>query len=441
MSAALQKLEVSNVRRFKPYPAYKPSGVEWLGDVPAHWEVKQLKWAIMFQRGHDLPADERTEGDIPVVTSSGRSATHSVAVAKGPGIVTGRYGTIGEFYLIEEDYWPLNTTLYGVDLRGNEPRFLRYMLTNLSPLFLLNAIKSAVPGVDRNDIHPVKTVIPSPREQRCIADFLDREMMKIDTLIARKKALIERLMEKRSTLISRTVTRGLPLEAELAAGLDPYPQMKPSGMDWLGGVPAHWKEMMLKRTWAACEYGLSDALTGDGPIKVLTMGNIQEGQVHMPENGALEEVEENMLLKDGDLLFNRTNSLAHVGKVGMCRGMGYEQVTFASYLVRIRANHYALPAFLNFLLNTTQLLAFLRCLALPSINQANLNPTRYGQIQVFLPPVKEQQAIVNFLDQETANINDMVRKVDAAMGCLQEYRTALITSAVTGKIDVRGAAA
>ena len=108
-----------------PHPKLKPTGIDWLGDVPQHWEVKALKWAVMFQRGHDLPAEQRVEGSVPLVSSSGVSATHSRAKAKGPGIVTGRYGTIGDFYLITDDYWPLNTTLYSIDLRGNEPRFIQ----------------------------------------------------------------------------------------------------------------------------------------------------------------------------------------------------------------------------------------------------------------------------------------------------------------------------
>jgi type I restriction enzyme, S subunit len=190
----------------EPNPPLKPTGVSWLGDVPAHWDVKQLKWAITFQRGHDLPSDQREEGNVPLVTSSGESATHSVAVAKGPGIVTGRYGTIGEFYLVEKDYWPLNTTLYSIDLRGNEPRFLRRMLTNLSPLFLLNAVKSAVPGVDRNDIHPVICAVPPVSEQHLIADFLDRETTKIDRMTTKVEVAIQRLQEYRTALITGAVT-------------------------------------------------------------------------------------------------------------------------------------------------------------------------------------------------------------------------------------------
>jgi type I restriction enzyme S subunit len=184
----------------------KPSGAEWLGDIPAHWEVKQLKWAIMFQRGHDLPSDERADGAVPLVSSAGISAFVSKAAAKGPGIVTGRYGTIGEFYLVDEDYWPLNTTLYSIELRGNHLRFLWYMLQHLAPLFLLNAAKSAVPGVDRNDIHPTTTAVPPLPEQIAIADFLDRETAKIDALMARVEEAVERVREYRTALITAAVT-------------------------------------------------------------------------------------------------------------------------------------------------------------------------------------------------------------------------------------------
>lgn len=197
-----------------PNPKLKPSGIAWLGDVPEHWELKQLKWAVMFQRGHDLPADEREEGDVPLISSSGVSATHSQAIACGPGIVTGRYGTIGHFYLVNEDYWPLNTTLYSVELRGNEPRFLQAMLTHLSPLFLLNAVKSAVPGVDRNDIHPIRTAVPPFPEQRAIADFLDRETAKIDRMVAKVDAAIDRLQEYRTALITAAVTGKIDVCAE-----------------------------------------------------------------------------------------------------------------------------------------------------------------------------------------------------------------------------------
>ncbi len=197
-----------------PNVPMKESGVDWLGAIPEHWTAEQLKWAITFQRGHDLPADEREDGLVPVVSSSGISSIHSRAIAKAPGIVTGRYGTIGDFHLITEDYWPLNTTLYSINMRGNDPRFLRYMLTHLSPLFLLNAVKSAVPGVDRNDIHPTQTVVPALREQQEIADFLDGKSTEIDRLASKIKEAIDRLKEMRTALISAAVTGKIDLHEE-----------------------------------------------------------------------------------------------------------------------------------------------------------------------------------------------------------------------------------
>lgn len=188
------------------YPKLKPSGVDWLGDVPAHWKVSALKRVVLFQRGHDLPADEREDGDVPVVSSAGISATHSRSVAKAPGIVTGRYGTIGKFYLIEEDYWPLNTTLYSIDLHGNDPRFLLAMLTHVSELFLLNAVKSAVPGVDRNDIHQLSVAVPPVEEQKVIAAFIAQHTSHIERLVAKLESAIERLEEYRIALNISAVT-------------------------------------------------------------------------------------------------------------------------------------------------------------------------------------------------------------------------------------------
>ena len=184
----------------------KDSGVVWLGDIPVHWDVKQLRRAIMFQRGHDLPTDEREEGEVVIVSSSGVSSTHSRAIAKAPSIVTGRYGTIGQFHLINQDYWPLNTTLYSINLYGNEPRFLLYMLAHVSPQFLAHAVKSAVPGVDRKDVHADHVAVPPISEQRAIAVFLDRETVRIDTLVTKIRETIDRLREFRSALITAAVT-------------------------------------------------------------------------------------------------------------------------------------------------------------------------------------------------------------------------------------------
>ena len=190
-----------------PDAPMKDSGVEWLGEVPEHWEIMPLKYAVTFQRGHDLPAQSRTAGNVPLVTSAGISSTHDVAIAKAPGLVTGRYGTIGKFNLLEEDYWPLNTTLYSINLRGNNPKYLWYMLHNLTPIFLANSLKSAVPGVDRNDLHVVKVVIPKDLdEQAALCDYLEKTHCTYDLVIKKASESLVLLQERRTALISAAVT-------------------------------------------------------------------------------------------------------------------------------------------------------------------------------------------------------------------------------------------
>lgn len=201
-----------------PFAPLKDSGVPWLGEIPAGWQVLPLKFAVMFQRGHDLPTDSRVEGDVPLVSSSGVSATHDQAKAKGPGIVTGRYGTIGKFTYVEEDYWPLNTTLFSVNTYDNNVRFLWYMLHNLSALFVLYSQKSAVPGVDRNDLHPVLTALPPRDEQDHIVTYLETATTELERQQVKIQEAIDTLREYRTALITNAVTgkidvRSVPLPA------------------------------------------------------------------------------------------------------------------------------------------------------------------------------------------------------------------------------------
>ncbi len=190
-----------------PDAPMRDSGVEWLGEVPAHWEVAPLKRVIVLQRGHDLPAEARRDGNYPVVSSAGPIGTHIDFKCKGPGIVTGRYGTIGEFYYVPTEFWPLNTALYSINCHGNHERLLFYMLQNMKHLFVLNSLKAAVPGVDRNDVHREHVAVtPDDHEQRAIADYLDDRMIQFDALTARAEDLVSTLQERRTALISAAVT-------------------------------------------------------------------------------------------------------------------------------------------------------------------------------------------------------------------------------------------
>ena len=187
-----------------PDAPMKDSGVEWLGEIPSHWEIKMLKWIAYLQRGHDLPSDNRVDGEFPIVSSSGISDYHNDYKAKGPGVVTGRYGTIGEVFYVDQDYWPLNTTLYVKDFYGNYAKFIYYLLKILP--FNAYSEKSAVPGVDRKDLHELLLGCPPVAEQIIIAEYLDQISEKISQAEAKINNEIALLQEYRTVLISEAVT-------------------------------------------------------------------------------------------------------------------------------------------------------------------------------------------------------------------------------------------
>ena len=191
-------------RGLDPNVRLKPSGIEWLGDVPEYWEVVPLKRVARLHRGYDLPDYKRHPGEFPIVSSGGVIGLHSNKMVDGPGVVTGRYGSTGVVYYIESDFWPHNTSLYVSDFCGNVPRFAFYLLH----IMTFNAYndKAAVPGIDRKDLHTIKVVCPSHGEQTAIAKSLDGQMERLEVLISKIGREIECLREYRTRLIADVVT-------------------------------------------------------------------------------------------------------------------------------------------------------------------------------------------------------------------------------------------
>ena len=139
--------------------------------MASEWRNATLGGMIELKRGYDLPQRERSRGEIPIVSSSGVTGYHSEAKVPGPGVVTGRYGTLGEVFYVADDFWPLNTTLYVRDFKDNDPRFVSYFLRSVN--FLAYSDKAAVPGVNRNHLHQAQVRYPNnPAEQRAIAHIL-----------------------------------------------------------------------------------------------------------------------------------------------------------------------------------------------------------------------------------------------------------------------------
>jgi len=436
---------------FPRYPSYRDSGVEWLGQLPRDWRVLPLK-AVASCNDEVLPESTASDTPIEYVEISGveegrgivltESVTFGTAPSRARRVV--RHGDVlistVRTYLraIATVAYPPGNLIASTGFAAIRPRtvhagFLGYLLhcEYLMSEVIARSVGISYPAINASELMRLKAPLPTPEEQRAIAAFLDRETAKIDALVEEQKRLIELLKEKRQAVISQAVTKGL----------DPNVRMKDSGVEWLGKVPANWGIGPLRRAFDAMEYGISDSLDSDGSIPVLRMGNIRDGQVLLNDLKYADSVDDHLLLQAGDLLFNRTNSLDQIGKVGLFVGSTSDaQVTFASYLVRLRANPSCLPEFFVFLLNCPGMLAEARANAIVAIGQCNLNPTRYGAFRIAIPPREEQLSIAEFLDRACAQLDELTAEAQEAISLLNERRSALISAAVTGKIDVRGLA-
>jgi len=166
--------------------------------MPEDWRGAPLGGVLTLQRGFDLPSQDRLPGEVAVVSSSGISGTHSEAKVSGPGVVVGRFGTLGTVTYITDDFWPLNTTLYVRDFKGNDPRFVSFLLQTLD--YEAHNDKTTVPGVNRNHLHQTLVRVPPVSEQREVADALDaiESKISVEARLARQlRALVIALFERR----------------------------------------------------------------------------------------------------------------------------------------------------------------------------------------------------------------------------------------------------
>src|SRR5947209_990957 len=234
------------------------------------WQETALGAVIELKRGYDLPQQQRRLGRVPLVSSSGVTDYHAVAMVKGPGVVTGRYGTLGQVFFVPDDFWPLNTTLYVRDFKGNDPRFISYFLRGLD--FLAYSDKAAVPGLNRNHLHQARVRLPSDiSEQRAIAHILGTLDDKIElnrqmneTLEAMARALFKSWFVDFDPVQAKAEGRNPSLPEPIA---DLFPNRFVDSE--LGEIPEGWEA----KTWGdlvILEYGKSlreyDGNTGVYPV-------------------------------------------------------------------------------------------------------------------------------------------------------------------------------
>jgi type I restriction enzyme S subunit len=424
------------------YPRTKPSGVEWLGDVPEHWEVDRLKRSSLRVTDGAHISPDLSSPDFPFVSTVDLSGgkidfdgclrtsdeCYSYLVRTGcrphqGDLLFSKDGTVGRTAVVDVDReFVVASSLVIVSPKPAklDVKFLDCWLNNslLQQDILLQMSGAALRRVSVEKVSRLPVWLPPIVEQRSIAAFLDRETGRVDRLVAKKRELIERLKEKRTALISRTVTRGLPPAAARAAGLPANPPLKPSALDWLGDIPAHWEFKKLRY--------LCEITTGDKD----TIDAVDEGAFpFFVRSQTIERID--------SYSFDCEAVLTAGDGVGVGKVFHHHQGKFAVHQ-RVYVLHNFRKVSGRYLFMFMK--EFFARVALGGEAKSTVDSLRrpiFTDFVVLLPPLPEQTAIAGYLDEETAKLDALVGKVEEAVERLQEYRTALITAAVTGKIDVR----
>lgn len=359
---------------------------------------------ITLQRGFDLPHRLRSDGNVPVVTSSGISGTHDKAQVRAPGVVTGRYGTIGEVFFVCKDFWPLNTTLYVKDFKGNDPLFVSYFLRTID--FASYSGKSGVPGVNRNDLHGLIVSIPCPSEQRAIAAALsdtDALIGALDRLIAKKRA------------------------TKLAA----MQQFASGRVRALG----------FSSAWRTCELGDLGRLSKGRGIKKGDVADagvpcIRYGEIYTHYDNYVAELVSRIPLSvaatavpigTGDLVFAGSGETAE--EIGKCVAYVGSEQAYAGGDTIVLSPEGADPWFLGHLLNgpsvAEQKARYGQGDAVVHISARNL-----GRLKLTLPPIEEQRAIATILVGMDAEIVALQSRRDKTNAIKQGMMQALLTGRV-----------
>ena len=393
------------------YPEYKDSGVEWLGEVPGHWEVKRLKNLATIQNGSDYKHIQADSEGYPVIGSGGEFARAREYLYEGESVLLGRKGTIDRPLYINGAFWPVDTMFYTMIKQETCAKYLYYCALTIR--FDLYSTSTALPSMTQADLSNIHFAVPDFEEQTAIANFLDRETAKIDALIAEQEKLIALLAEKRQATISRAVTKGL----------NPDAPMKDSGVAWLGEVPAHWEMKRLKH----CLSLLTEK--AETSTNKIALENIESWSGnYLPTESEFEG--DGVAFAKGDILFGKLRP--YLAKAYLAEFSGEAVGDF--HVMRPSAN--VAPRFAQYQILNRDFIALVDGSTFGS-KMPRASWEYVGNMPFPLPATSEQTAIAAFLDRETAKIDALTAEATRAIDLLKERRTALISAAVTGKIDVR----
>lgn len=439
------------LHRWRRYPKYKGSEVEWLGEVPEGWEVTRLGWHIDLLTGFPFKSelfsfdegiklvrgDNVTEGKLRwgEKTRSWIEVTDALKMylLKSEDLLIGMDGSkVGKNYaLVHPEDLPLLLVQRVARLRtvGSIQIGFLYRLIGSKLFFTwveLTKTDPAIPHISPKNIQNFPISLPTVPEQAAIATFLDRETARIDALIARKKRQIELLTEKRASLISHAVTKGL----------DPSVPMKDSGIEWIGDVPEHYRILPIKR-FIKIRYGLGE------PPKELETGlpivratNIDQGKI-IDEGMMLVDPKDvpasrDAFLRENEIIIVRSG--ANTGDSTIIPKKYAGSLSGYDMVVTVKDG---VPGYFawQFLTPEVRDLQFGFCKLRAA--QPHLNAEELGNTLFVIPPNDEQESISTYIRQNTDRIDCIHQKIVVSITKLQEYRSALISAALTGKIDVR----
>lgn len=448
-----------------PYPKYRPSGIEWLGDVPEHWEVKRLKvtsdrpvggaWGrdpdgrddVVCVRVADFVRDSLSIVDDPPTIRAIEPRTRTGRLLRSGDLLIEKSGggekqVVGAVVMFDSDVDAVCSNFIArlPIVHGYSSRFCLYVhAAAYRGRLTVPSIKqtTGIQNLDLTSYLNLRWCFPPYAEQCEIGSYLDRETEKVGAIVRKQQTLIERLREKRSALITETVTRGLPPNAARAAGLDPNPPRKPSGVEWLGDLPAHWETKRLKYLASINDESLPDTTDPDFEMSYVDIGGVDavRGIVEsepMTFGGAPSRARR--IARDGDSIVSTVRT--YLRAIAPVRGAPDDLIVSTGFaVVRPRA---LCPAYLSYAVRESR---FVEAVVARSVGVSYpaVNASEIGKIVVPVPPDGEQQAIADYLDRETAKLDALVAKIETAIERLREYRSAIITAAVTGKVDVRSA--
>lgn len=443
--------------QLQPYPEYKESGAEWLGRVPEDWDVLRIKMSVQTAR-NGIWGQDPQDGDFPVwcvrvadfdrtlhsVKASDRTMRSitsdelisrklnrgDLLLEKSGGGENNPVGFVVRFD--HDDVAVCSNFVAKMQLSpGMDPRFWTYVhATTYSVRLTQRSIKqtSGIQNLDQASYFNELAPFPPLDTQIRIADFLERETAQIDQLIGKQERLIELLAEKRQAVIARAVTKGL----------DPSAPTKPSGVPWLGDIPAHWAQKPISHFMAGrVDYrGATPKKTDDG-IFLVTAKNVRKGFIDYSASAeyiAAEDYDSVMsrgIPAVGDILMTMEAPLGNFALIDD------PNVALAQRVIKFRPKAELLPAFAIYAANSPYFQSQLEERATGS-TALGIKASKLIELRLTAPPREEQQGIVDFLDTAVGRIDGLTQKAKASISLLYERRSALISAAVTGKIDVRG---